>query len=165
MAKNPHRQPLYTYLQISQKWVLFPQGVLGKIYMLFILSRRFFFRRVSIAQSVEHLPGLRLGDSGTHITDPGLKSHECLFTIKWMRIAQLPCWLPRSQQVSHQKWIWGLHCMQATKHACKGIHPGRCHQNSKTGVSVAPQKGLTYFNFFFKKGKENVRFLFRFKSV
>ena len=22
------------------------------------------------------------------------------------------CWLPRGQQVSHQRWIWGIHCMQ-----------------------------------------------------
>ena len=35
----------------------------------------------------------------------------------------------------------------------KGIHPGietqgRCHQKSKTGVSVDPQKGLMYSKFF-----------------
>ena len=24
--------------------------------------------------------------------------------------ARLPCWLARGQQVSHQSWIWGIHC-------------------------------------------------------
>ena len=40
-----------------------------------------------------------------------------------------------------QGLIWGV-----IKHASKGIHIGfethnKCHRNSKTGVSVAPQKG------------------------
>ena len=49
--------------------------------------------------------------------------------------------------------------MQVTKHASKGIHPdfvtqNRCHQKSKTGVSVAPQKDLCPPNFFSKKKKK-----------
>ena len=61
--------------------------------------------------------------------------------------AWLLCWPPYSQQVSHQRWIWGIHCAQVRKQASKGIHPGfktpgRRHQKSKIGVSVAPQKGL-----------------------
>ena len=36
------------------------------------------------------------------------------------------------------KKISGIHGTQATKHATQG----RRHQKSKTGVSVAPQKGL-----------------------
>ena len=48
-----------------------------------------------------------------------------------------------------------LRISQARKHA-KGIHPGfethsRCHQKSKTGVSVAPRKGLTSSKKFKKK--------------
>ena len=39
-------------------------------------------------------------------------------------VAQLPCWLPRGQQVSYLRWIWGIHCTQATKHASEGIHLG-----------------------------------------
>ena len=31
-----------------------------------------------------------------------------------------PCWPLYSQQVSHQRWISGIHGMQATKHASKG---------------------------------------------
>ena len=30
----------------------------------------------------------------------------------------------RGQQVSHQRWIWGIHCMHAKKKAHKGIHTG-----------------------------------------
>ena len=48
--------------------------------------------------------------------------------------------------------------------ACKqGIHPGfetqgRRYQKSKTGVSVAPQKGLMSFKIFFLKKKKNFFF-------
>ena len=50
-----------------------------------------------------------------------------------------------------------LRMTQARKHA-KGIHPGfktqgRHHQKSKTGVSVAPRKGLVSSKTFFKKIK------------
>ena len=63
--------------------------------------------------------------------------------ITWIETAQLPCWPLYSQQVSHQRWIWGSHKQENMQ----GIHPGfetqgRHHQKSKTGVSVAPQKGL-----------------------
>ena len=33
---------------------------------------------------------------------------------------------------------------------------GRCHQKSKTGVSVAPQKGLVSYKIFKKKKKKNL---------
>ena len=60
----------------------------------------------------------------------------------WIEKAQLPCWPLYSQQVSHQRWIWGSLKWESTQ----GIHPGfetqgRHHQKSKTGVSVAPRKG------------------------
>ena len=51
--------------------------------------------------------------------DPRFESHQCLLASMWIRIAQLPCWLPRDQQVSCQRWIWGCCCMQVTKHASK----------------------------------------------
>ena len=47
--------------------------------------------------------------------------------------------------------------LHASDKAAKwGIHPGfetqgRCHQKSKTGVSVAPQKGLVSFKRVLKK--------------
>ena len=41
-------------------------------------------------------------------------------TSMWIRKARLPCWLSRCQQVLHQRWIWGIHCLQTTKHASKG---------------------------------------------
>ena len=35
-------------------------------------------------------------------------------------MARLPCWLPRSQQVLHHRWIRGFCYMQATKHWRRG---------------------------------------------
>ena len=80
---------------------------------------------------------------------PLLEPHQCLFAGTWKKMVQLPCWLPKGQQVSHHRWIQGLSCTQATKHTSKRIHPGfktqrRYHQKSKTGLSVAPQKGLKF---------------------
>ena len=65
--------------------------------------------------------------------------------------------LPRGQQVSHQRWIWGFHWTQAINHTSKGIHPGfqtqgRLHKKSKTGVSVVPQKELMSSKFFLHVG-------------
>ena len=34
--------------------------------------------------------------------------------------ARLPCWPSRGQQVSHQRWISGIHCAQVRKHASEG---------------------------------------------
>ena len=59
--------------------------------------------RISIAQSVECLPGLILWGSGSMI-DPGFKFYQCLLAGKWKRTA---CWLPRDRQVLHQRWILG----------------------------------------------------------
>ena len=64
----------------------------------------------------------------------------------------------------HQKWIWEIRCAQAAKYANEGIHPGfetqgRYHQMSKTGASVAPQKGLISSKNFIRK-----RTLFEFSS-
>ena len=38
----------------------------------------------------------------------------------WIEKARLPCWLPRGQQVSHQRRIWGINCTEARKHESKG---------------------------------------------
>ena len=58
-----------------------------------------------------------------------------------------PC---QGQQEWHDRWIWGLHCMQVTKHESEGILPGfetqgKCHHKSKTGVFMAQQKGFMPF--------------------
>ena len=63
------------------------------------------------------------------------------------------------QQVLHQRRISGIHCTQAMKYTGKGIHPGfetqgRCHQKSKTGLSVAPHKGLIFSEKIIKKKKK-----------
>ena len=82
---------------------------------------------------------------GSGMIDPGLETYQCLFTITWICMAWLPCWSPRGQWMSHQRWIWGFCCMQVMKDASKVIHPdfetqGRCHQKSKPGVSVPDKK-------------------------
>ena len=58
----------------------------------------------SVSLSIVSL--LILWGSGT--IDPELEPHQCLFASMWIRTGQLPCWPSRSQQVSHQRWIWGL---------------------------------------------------------
>ena len=50
-----------------------------------------------------------------------------------------------AKKVLHQRWIWKMPDIQVRKHT------GRCHQNSNTGVSVAPQKGLMSLKFFKEK--------------
>ena len=35
----------------------------------------------------------------------------------WTKKARPPCCWPRGQQVSHQRWLWGIHCIQSTNHA------------------------------------------------
>ena len=76
-----------------------------------------------------------------------------------MQVCGLKCF-------SHHRWIWGIHCMQAMKHTSVRIHPGfenqgRCHQKSKTGVPVAPQKGVVSSNnFFFKNWSSSLRHIF-----
>ena len=54
-----------------------------------------------------------------------------------------------TQQVSHQRWIWGSQKQESTgsESTQKEIHSGfeiqaRRHQKSEIGVSVAPGKGL-----------------------
>ena len=32
---------------------------------------------------------------------------------------QLPCWLPRHWKLSHQRWIWEIHCPQVRKYTSK----------------------------------------------
>ena len=53
--------------------------------------------------------------------DSGFELHQCLLAGMWNRMAPLACWPPSGQQVLNQK---------------------RHHQKYKTGLSVAPQKGL-----------------------
>ena len=38
----------------------------------------------------------------------------------WIKKAQLPCWPLYSQQVSHQRWISGIHGTEVTKHVSEG---------------------------------------------
>ena len=92
---------------------------------------------------------------------PYIKINDCHFTpskiirYKVNKLASMwmKClgWPPRRQQVLHQRWIFGIGCMQATKHASEGIHPGFETQThitrSPKRVSVAKQKGFNLYEF------------------
>ena len=71
--------------------------------------------------------------------------------------ARRPCWLPRGKQVSHQRWIWGIHHTQAMKQHTSERSTlalklrAAVTTSPKTGVSVAQEKGLMSFNIFLKK--------------
>ena len=63
---------------------------------------------------------------------------------QWLKkqVVQLPYWPPTSQQVSHSRWICGIHHVQAMEHARELIHlgfqtKGRHNQKSETEVSVS----------------------------
>ena len=98
---------------------------------------------IAVAEWIVHLLAVQVVSR----SNPSILTllHAC------MECDQLPCWLSRGQQVSHQRWIWGIHCAPGDKARKWGIHPGfetqgRRHQKSTIGVSVGPQK------FFKKKG-------------
>ena len=58
------------------------------------------------------------------------------------------------QQVLHQRWIWGSQKWEGMQEKHPGFeNQGRCHQKSKTGISVAPWKGLMSFKKNFKQKK------------
>ena len=53
----------------------------------------------------------------------------------------LPCWPPRGQQVLHQRWIAGIHCMQVTKHASEG---STLVLKPRAGVTRSPKQGYQW---------------------
>ena len=90
-----------------------------------------------VVYSAERAAGIVLGSS---LEPPPMPAKTS--AAMWIKKAWLPCWSLYSQHVSHQRWIWGIHCAQA-RNPQWFWNPGqRHHQKSKIGVSVAPQKGL-----------------------
>ena len=79
------------------------------------------------------------------MTGPGFKSHQCLLTGTWMRMPQLPCWLPERTvgvvpEVNLRKCVTHTPLPSMNKAANSGFEIyRRHHQKSKTRVSVAPQ--------------------------
>ena len=61
-----------------------------------------------------------------------------MFASTYFEMALLLYWPPYSQQVFLQRWIWGIHCTQVTKHASKGIHPGQ--MSPEVGDIIGPTK-------------------------
>ena len=45
------------------------------------------------------------------------------------------------RQVSHQRWIWGIRCAQASKHASEGIHPGF---EPRADITRSPKQGYQW---------------------
>ena len=101
------------------------------VYVWMCLKRKLFY---GIVQSAERLSCLTLW--GGAMVDPRLKPHQCLFASMRISTAQLP----RGQQVSHQRWIWGFCCTQATKHAREGIQPGFETQGD---ITISPKQGIS----------------------
>ena len=54
-----------------------------------------------------------------------------------LKLARLPCWLPRVQQESHQRWIWEIHCMQA-------INPASLAFKPRADVTRSPKQGYQW---------------------
>ena len=76
---------------------------------------------------------------------------------------RLPCWPSRGQQVSHQRWIWGIHCMQVTKHARRDPpwlwNPEQMSPEvQKRGIS-GPTKRTCVLQIFFLKIQDGMSFL------
>ena len=75
--------------------------------------------------------------------------------IPLVKKARLPCWPLYIQQVSHQRWIWGICCAQARKHASEGIHPGfktrGRHQQVQNRSISGPTKSTYVLQKFLKK--------------
>ena len=70
--------------------------------------------RAPETQSIEHYSWVGQPQSivdraftWSHTVSSEFQSHHCMLGGMWKRVDRLPCWRPRSQQVSHQRWILG----------------------------------------------------------
>ena len=70
------------------------------------LCHHHFSKFLIIAQSVEYLAAW-CHPVSSGMTGPSFKPHQCLLVGTWKGMAWLPCWPPRDQQVSHQRWTLG----------------------------------------------------------
>ena len=61
----------------------------------------------------------------------------------WIKMAWLSYWPPRSQQVSHQIWMWGIYCMQVMEQANEGFYPGF---KSRADITRSPKQGYQWPN-------------------
>ena len=71
----------------------------------------------------------------------GIPPHQCLFASTWMRMAQLPCWQPRGQQVSCQRWIWGFHCAHWSKGWCTQVRGSTLALKPRADITRSPKQG------------------------
>ena len=68
----------------------------------------------------------------------------------------ISCRPPIRQQVSHQRWIWGIYCTQPMENTSEWIHIGL---DTKTGLSVADKKYMCSTNYFLKTHARNPHWL------
>ena len=68
--------------------------------------------------------------------------------------------LPRGRQVSHQRWIWRIHCMQVRMHASEGstlaLKPGADITRSPKQGYQWPTKRTHVLQFFLEKKKAEI---------
>ena len=70
------------------------------------VTKRTYVKPVAVAKRIARLPNVQEVSWSNSGILPLL--HSC------RKCDWLPCWLPRGQQVSHQQWIWGIGCAQAS---------------------------------------------------
>ena len=98
--------------------------------------------RIGISHLVEHLSchTVRQRHPWSHIRVPPMPAcaQVCRLKIVW-----LPCWAPRGQQVSHQRWTWGIHCTEVTG-SILVLKPS-------SDITRSPKQDWRPLNFFLKK--------------
>ena len=105
---------------------------------------------------------------GSYVIGIFLLNLKFSFTVSWTNPGTQPLlhacgecnWPPRGQQVSHQRWIWGIYCMHVRKHASKGstlaLKPrADAPEVAKTGNS-SPTKWTRVLQTFFLKKKKGL---------
>ena len=75
---------------------------------------------------------------------------------KLVIVARQPCWPPTGLQMSHQRWIWGLHQRQAMKHASEESALALKHRVDitralKEGYQWSHKKDWYHWKYFFKR--------------
>ena len=113
-------------------------------------GKLFLFKLHFITEVIEWFTVLCCGTHG-HRFEPPPMLVDTWFANMWIEKAQLPCWHLYSQQVLHQRWIWGsLQARKARKHLfTRALKPRADVTRSPKRISVAPHKELQ--NFFLKK--------------
>ena len=109
------------------------------------LTRNVRFLRFAVAEWIARLLTMReVSRSNLSILPLSHACREC---------DRQPCWLPRGQQVWHQRWISGVHRMQAKRTQVRDPpwlwNPGETSPEVQNRGISGPQKGLLSSKKFF----------------